>query len=149
MRPGYSGEGGGSRSSPHNAPTSPVGPRPCEPGEPRWVPCGGRTRGALAPDAGSLSHGVGSTWTRGVRTTSSGRNVAQLPSAGACVRPVDLLHPAQPDTARERVGEIELATRRIGPAVDDLGEHARAVERKEDPRAARKCRVGDALGVRV
>src|SRR6185437_7616730 len=29
----------GGRSPPHHAPTSPDVPRPCEPGQARWVPC--------------------------------------------------------------------------------------------------------------
>src|SRR6476660_7929007 len=80
------------------------------------------------------------------------RTVAAVPAAdqsaaAAGVRPVNRLHVAQAEPARERIGELELATRHVRATVDYLCQHLDALVGDEDPRAARKCWMRDSLGV--
>src|SRR6476646_7604559 len=80
------------------------------------------------------------------------RTVAAVPAAdqsaaAAGVRPVDRLHVAQAEPARERIGELELAARYVRATVDHLCQHLDALVGDEDPRAARQCWMRDSLGV--
>ena len=69
---------------------------------------------APRPDAGSLSHGVGSTWIRGARTTSSTRaDAAYAGSPGSGVGPVICCTPRKPEAAGERIGQVELPSRHV------------------------------------
>src|SRR6476646_8711925 len=57
---------------------------------------------------------------------------------------MELLHVAQSEPSRERVGEVELAAGDVRAAVDDLGQHGLAVVCDEDARTTGKRRMRDA-----
>src|SRR3954466_6572585 len=54
------------------------------------------------------------------------------------VAPVNVLHASQAEPPGERIGEIELASGDVRPAVDNLRQHVYPAEADVDPRAARK-----------
>ena len=87
-------------------------PRPCEPGQARWVPCGTSDNLRLFPTRAPF-HMVlvlhGSRRTNDVEHAHS--PYPRSPCLG--IRPVDLLDAAQAELACKRVGEIELAARHV------------------------------------